>query len=64
MKMYEGMMLSVLALAGTSVAMMADDTTGMQDEWVTIENGHIWTDESGNTVQAHGAGFLIENGRF
>lgn len=58
------MMLSVLALAGTSVAMMADDTTGMQDEWVTIENGHIWTDESGNTVQAHGAGFLIENGRF
>lgn len=64
MKIYEGMMLSVLALAGTSVAMMADDTTGMQDEWVTIENGHIWTDESGNTVQAHGAGFLIENGRF
>ena len=28
------------------------------DEWVTIRNGQAWTDTDGNSVQAHGAGFL------
>ena len=27
-------------------------------EWVTIKNGALWKDENGNSVQAHGAGFL------
>lgn len=27
-------------------------------EWVTIKNGALWKDTDGNSVQAHGAGFL------
>lgn len=28
------------------------------NEWVTIKNGFLWNDQNGNSVQAHGAGFL------
>lgn len=28
------------------------------DQWVTIKNGALWKDDRGETVQAHGAGFL------
>ena len=28
-------------------------------EWVTIKNGALWKDTEGNSVQAHGAGFLL-----
>lgn len=27
-------------------------------EWITIKNGFLWSDQNGNSVQAHGAGFL------
>ena len=27
-------------------------------DWITIENGGLWYDTKGDTVQAHGAGFL------
>ena len=29
------------------------------EEWVTIKNGALWKDTDGNSVQAHGAGFLL-----
>lgn len=31
------------------------------EEWVTIKNGAMWKDSDGNSVQAHGAGFLQLN---
>lgn len=34
------------------------------DEWVTIRNGQAWTDTDGNSVQAHGAGFLLVDDTF
>lgn len=32
--------------------------------WTTIENGRLWTDDRGQTVQAHAPGFLQWNGRW
>ena len=29
------------------------------EQWVTIRNGALWKDTEGNSVQAHGAGFLL-----
>ena len=29
-----------------------------QDQWTTIINGRLWTDDDGGSVQAHGAGFV------
>lgn len=39
-------------------------TCTAQSEWVTIENGKVWLDEEGDTVQAHAPGFLFEGDRW
>ncbi len=42
---------TLLFIANTSYAQSTSD-------WTTISNGALWTDDRGQVVQAHGAGFL------
>ena len=43
---------TLLLLLVTSVAAMAND------QWTTIQNGQLWLDDNGNSVQAHAPGFV------
>ena len=41
------------------LAAQPTDKASSEGEWVTIRNGNLWKDTDGNSVQAHGAGFLL-----
>ncbi len=51
------------ALLGTAMVAKAwaegpYETDECQSGWVTIQNGRVWTDDQGRTVQAHAPGFV------
>jgi len=51
-------LINLKNLINSLVLFLAFSTAAQAQQWTRIENGRLWTDTNGNSVQAHGGNFL------